>query len=78
MTRVAALVAFTLCTGPLVVSAQDAPCDCARPKGPPPAWTGSISAGLALTAGNSDTSNISVAADVKRDAGTLWGDDSVS
>ena len=72
MTRIAAIIAFTICTGPLAASAQDAPCDCAKPKGPPPVWTGAVSAGLALTAGNSDTSNISLAADMKRDAGTPW------
>ena len=36
----------------------------------PPGWTGSFGAGLALTDGNSDTSNINVAYDVKRDTGS--------
>jgi putative salt-induced outer membrane protein YdiY len=36
---------------------------------PPPGWAGSASAGLALTSGNSDTSSVNVAYDVKRDAG---------
>src|SRR5688572_2959205 len=36
---------------------------------PPPGWAGSASAGLALTAGNSDTSSVNVAYDLKRDAG---------
>lgn len=37
---------------------------------PPPGWTGSFGAGLAQTRGNSDTSTVNVAFDVKRDAGT--------
>lgn len=36
----------------------------AEPPPPPPPWTGSIGAGLALTAGNSDTFNINVSFDV--------------
>jgi putative salt-induced outer membrane protein YdiY len=36
----------------------------------PPGWTGSFGAGLALTQGNSDTSNINLAYDVKRDTGS--------
>ena len=36
---------------------------------PPPGWAGSASAGLALTAGNSDTSSVNVAYDMKRDTG---------
>ena len=36
----------------------------------PPGWTGSFGAGLAQTRGNSDTSTVNVAFDVKRDAGT--------
>lgn len=37
---------------------------------PPPGWTGSFGAGLALTQGNSDTSTVNVAFDVKRDTGS--------
>jgi putative salt-induced outer membrane protein YdiY len=37
---------------------------------PPPGWTGSFGAGLALTQGNSDTSTVNVAYDVKRDVGS--------
>jgi len=40
------------------------------PPPPPPGWTGSFGAGLALTQGNSDTSTINVAYDVKRDTGS--------
>jgi putative salt-induced outer membrane protein YdiY len=36
---------------------------------PPPGWAGSASAGLALTSGNSDTSTVNVAYDLKRDTG---------
>jgi putative salt-induced outer membrane protein YdiY len=36
---------------------------------PPPGWAGSASAGLALTSGNSDTSTVNVAYDLRRDTG---------
>jgi putative salt-induced outer membrane protein YdiY len=36
---------------------------------PPPGWAGSASAGLALTSGNSDTSTVNAAFDLKRDTG---------
>lgn len=39
------------------------------PPPPPPGWTGSFGAGLALTQGNSDTSTINGAYEMKRDAG---------
>src|SRR5918993_4442470 len=39
------------------------------PPPPPPGWTGSAGAGLAMTSGNSDTSSVNAAYDVKRDAG---------
>ena len=51
-----------------VAAAQDT----AKPPAPPPGWTGSASAGLALTQGNSDTSNINIAFDVKRDTGSPY------
>lgn len=41
----------------------------AAPPPPPPGWTGSASAGLALTSGNSDTSTVNAAYEVKRDTG---------
>jgi putative salt-induced outer membrane protein YdiY len=37
---------------------------------PPPGWTGSFGAGLAQTRGNSDTSTLNAAYEVKRDAGS--------
>lgn len=36
---------------------------------PPPGWAGSASAGLAMTSGNSDTSTVNAAYDIKRDTG---------
>lgn len=36
---------------------------------PPPGWAGSAGAGLALTSGNSDTSTVNAAYELKRDAG---------
>ena len=39
------------------------------PAPPPPGWAGSASAGLALTQGNSDTSTINAAYELKHDAG---------
>jgi len=57
----AALAAF-----PHVALAQD-------PPPPPPGWTGSASAGLALTQGNSDTSTVNAAYELKRDTGGPFG-----
>lgn len=37
------------------------------PAAPPPTWTGTLSAGLALTGGNTDTTTINVAFDVQSD-----------
>ena len=42
------------------------------PPPPPPGWEGSASAGLALTQGNSDTSTVNIAYEVKRDTGSVW------
>ena len=39
------------------------------PPPPPPGWAGSASAGLAMTSGNSDTSTVNAAYDLKRDTG---------
>ena len=39
------------------------------PPPPPPGWIGSASAGLALTSGNSDTSTVNAAYELKRDTG---------
>ena len=50
-------------------AAQDAQ---PQPPPPPPGWIGSASAGLALTQGNSDTSNVNLAYEVKRETGSPW------
>ena len=42
------------------------------PPPPPPGWTGSASAGLALTQGNSDTSTINAAYEVKRETSSPY------
>jgi putative salt-induced outer membrane protein len=59
----ALIAAFGVIASVVRVEAQTAP------PPPPPGWTGSASAGLALTSGNSDSSNVNVAYDVKRDTG---------
>ena len=41
----------------------------AAPPPPPPGWAGSASAGVALTSGNSDTSTVNAAYELKRDTG---------
>ena len=48
--------------------AQPAP----APPPPPPGWTGSASAGLALTQGNNDTSTVNAAYELKRDTGSRF------
>lgn len=48
---------------PYVAAAQTTPAP------PPPGWAGSASAGLALTQGNSDTSTVNAAYELKHDAG---------
>jgi putative salt-induced outer membrane protein YdiY len=40
------------------------------PPPPPPGWAGSASAGIALTQGNSDTSTVNAAYELKRDTGS--------
>ena len=40
------------------------------PPPPPPGWTGSAGAGLAMTSGNSDTSTVNAAYDLKRETGS--------
>ena len=39
---------------------------------PPPGWAGSAGAGLALTSGNSDTSTVNAAYELKRDTGSVY------
>ena len=42
----------------------------ATPPPAPPGWAGSASAGLAMTSGNSDTSTVNAAYELKRDTGS--------
>ncbi len=49
------------CAGPSFAQAMAPP--------PPPGWAGSAGAGLAMTAGNNDTSTVNAAYDLKRDEG---------
>lgn len=58
----AAGVALLLLAAPAAAQTPD-------PDAPPPGWTGSFGAGLAMTQGNSDTSTMNVAYDLKWDAG---------
>ena len=55
-------ILIPLATLPNIASAQ-------TPAPPPPGWAGSASAGLALTQGNSDTSTINAAYELKHDSG---------
>lgn len=65
----AALLALTLTLVPTAVLAQAPTCPCPdEPPPPPPVWTGSVGAGLALTQGNSDTTNLNLSFDLVRDA----------
>lgn len=57
----------TLVTATTLITAPSAFAQTTPP--PPPGWAGSASAGLALTSGNSDTSTVNVAYDLKRDTG---------
>lgn len=50
--------------------AQVAPAAAPAPPPPPPVWTGSIGAGIAVTSGNSDTSNINLSFKAVRDPKT--------
>jgi len=56
------LIFAAVAAAPAVAFAQ-------APPPPPPGWVGSASAGLALTQGNSDTSTVNAAYEVKRDTG---------
>jgi putative salt-induced outer membrane protein YdiY len=57
------LISAALATAPSLAFAQ-------TPPPPPPGWVGSASAGLALTQGNSDTSTVNAAYELKRDTGS--------
>lgn len=56
----------------LLMLASPAVAQPADPAPPPPGWTGSASAGYAMTAGNNDTSTVNAAYDLKRDTGSLY------
>lgn len=56
----------------LLMLASPALAQPADPAPPPPGWTGSASAGYAMTAGNNDTSTVNAAYDLKRDTGSLY------
>ena len=56
------LLALMAAAFPVAAFAQD-------PPPPPPGWAGSASAGLALTQGNSDTSTVNAAYELKHDSG---------
>src|SRR5687768_2235371 len=57
------LISAALAAAPTLAFAQ-------TPPPPPPGWVGSASAGFALTQGNSDTSTVNAAYELKRDTGS--------
>lgn len=62
------LTFFTTLLALMLAVAADAAAQTAPPP-PPPGWAGSAGAGLAMTSGNSDTSTVNAAYDLKRDTG---------
>lgn len=58
--------------GMVLIAAPAAAQDAQQQPPPPPGWIGSASAGIALTQGNSDTSNVNLAYEVKRETGSRW------
>lgn len=63
------ILAFALIAFATTLFAQTPP---APPPPPPPQWTGSIGAGLAITSGNSDTTNLNFSFAAKYDPGTRF------
>ena len=61
LTVPALLIFFAVAAIPSMAVAQPA-----APPPPPPGWAGSAGAGLALTSGNSDTSTVNAAYELKR------------
>ena len=59
------LTLLALLATPQVAAAQPA-------APPPPGWAGSAGAGLALTSGNTDTSTVNAAYELKRDTGSIY------
>ena len=54
----------------LLATSQVAAAQPAAP--PPPGWAGSAGAGMALTSGNTDTSTVNAAYELKRDTGSVY------
>jgi len=50
--------------------AQQPMCPCPPPPPPPPVWTGSVGFGLTLNRGNTDTTNVNLSFEAKRDPKT--------
>ncbi len=73
MRKIALVMALALFwSRPMLAQTPPAPAApaAAQPEGPPPTWTGAVSGGLALTSGNSDTSNFNFAYEIIRDPKT--------
>ncbi len=70
---IAFLLLLVMTAAPVLAQEPPAPppaCPCVEPVLPPPVWTGSFGAGLALTQGNKDTLNVNLSFDVARDPKT--------
>jgi putative salt-induced outer membrane protein YdiY len=65
------LLALALIVAAAAASPNIATAQTPAPPPPPPGWAGSASAGLALTQGNSDTSTVNAAYELKHDSGGL-------
>jgi putative salt-induced outer membrane protein YdiY len=63
--------AFAILFAAVTASPTIATAQTPAPPPPPPGWAGSASAGLAMTQGNSDTSTVNAAYELKHDSGGL-------
>jgi putative salt-induced outer membrane protein YdiY len=63
------LLAFAIVVAVMAALPNIATAQTPAPAPPPPDWTGSASVGLALTQGNSDTSTVNAAYELKHDSG---------
>lgn len=70
LSAIVILFSIVLASLPAAAQAPAATPPAAAPDAPPPALTGSFGAGLSLTRGNSDTTNINVSFDAKYDPKT--------